>query len=61
VIAAALGLGAPGCRLRTEQAPPAVEARAPDFSVRAHDGRTVTLGDLLAKGPAILVFYRGHW
>lgn len=50
-----------GCRLETEQPPATVEAQAPDFSLSAHDGRTVALADLLARGPAILVFYRGHW
>jgi peroxiredoxin len=51
----------PGCRLQTEQKPVATEVMAPDFSLAAHDGRTVTLGALVADGPAVLVFYRGHW
>lgn len=55
------GLPSLGCRLATEQQPATVEAKAADFSLAAHDGRTVTLGDLVAKGPTILVFYRGHW
>lgn len=61
----ALGLGlmlAPsGCRLHTEQPPVQAEVKAPDFSLSAHDGATVSLGDLLEGGPAIIVFYRGHW
>ena len=32
---------------------------APQFALAAADGRTVTLGDLLGKGRAVLVFYRG--
>jgi cytochrome oxidase Cu insertion factor (SCO1/SenC/PrrC family) len=51
-----------GCRLHTEGgAPVAEQARAPDFALPAHDGRTVTLDELLARGPAIVVFHRGHW
>jgi hypothetical protein len=50
-----------GCRLRTEHAPVTAQARAPEFSLTAHDGRTVTLAELVAHGPAIVVFYRGHW
>lgn len=34
---------------------------APDFSLRSHDGRQVTLDGLVAQGPAVLVFYRGYW
>jgi len=52
---------ATACRLQTEAAP--VEARqlAPDFVLPSYDGTTVTLGQLLERGPAVLVFYRGHW
>lgn len=52
---------ASGCRLHTEAAPVAEQARAPELELPAHDGRTVSLGQLLARGPAVLVFYRGHW
>lgn len=52
---------ATACRLQTEQAPVVAEARAPDFGLLAHDGRTVTLEELVSRGPAIVVFYRGHW
>lgn len=34
---------------------------APEFVLRDHRGATVSLAELLASGPAILVFYRGHW
>lgn len=60
-LVATLAIAGPACRLETEQVPAAPEATAPDFSLPAHDGRTVSLGDLVAHGPAVLVFYRGHW
>ncbi|MCA9653025.1 MAG: redoxin domain-containing protein [Myxococcales bacterium] len=56
-----LALGAAACRLQTEAPPAAVERTAPDFSLTAHDGSSVSLARLLERGPAILVFYRGHW
>jgi thioredoxin-dependent peroxiredoxin len=31
--------------------------RAPDFLLRAQDGETVKLSDLLARGPAVVYFY----
>jgi cytochrome oxidase Cu insertion factor (SCO1/SenC/PrrC family) len=34
---------------------------APDFTLRAHGGGTVTLSDFRGKRDVILVFYRGHW
>ncbi len=34
---------------------------APDFSVSASDGRTVSLGDFRGRQPVLLVFYRGWW
>lgn len=52
---------AASCRVQTEQAPVATEQQAPDFSLPAHDGRTVTLAELSSRGPVVLVFYRGHW
>lgn len=57
----ALAMVAPGCRLETESAPAAADASAPEFSLASHDGRMVSLDELVARGPAILVFYRGHW
>ena len=41
--------------------PAEVREAAPAFTLPAHDGRTVSLSDLLARGPALVVFYRGHW
>ena len=34
-------------------------ARAPDFTLPDQDGRTVTLSAELARGPVVLVFFRG--
>jgi hypothetical protein len=34
---------------------------AADFSLPDTAGRMVTLADLTARGPAVLVFYRGYW
>ncbi len=36
-------------------------ARAPDFTLPDHLGRPVSLAETLARGPVLLVFYRGHW
>ncbi len=38
-----------------------VGAGAPDFSLPDARGGTVTLSSLLAKGPAVVTFYRGGW
>jgi peroxiredoxin len=32
-----------------------------DFTLPGADGEPVSLGDLVADGPAVLVFYRGQW
>jgi len=34
---------------------------APDFEMNNTDGKAVTLGDLLDKGPLVISFYRGGW
>lgn len=33
----------------------------PDFCLPDHEGRLVTLDQLLERGPAVLAFHRGHW
>jgi AhpC/TSA family len=38
-----------------------VGQRAPEFALPNADGRTVSLGELLARGPLVLSFYRGRW
>lgn len=39
----------------------AVGTLAPDFTLEAKDGGTVTLSQFRGKKNVILVFYRGHW
>ena len=34
---------------------------APDFTLEAYGGGTVTLSDYRGRKDVILVFYRGHW
>jgi hypothetical protein len=34
---------------------------APAFSLPDSQGNQVALSDLVADGPAVVVFYRGHW
>lgn len=34
---------------------------APDFTLPGVDGAKVRLGDLLSRGPVIILFYRGAW
>ena len=34
---------------------------APSFTLPDADGRSVSSADLLAKGPLVLIFYRGVW
>ncbi len=35
--------------------------KAPEFTLNNTKGKTVTLSQLLAKGPLVLGFYRGRW
>ncbi len=35
--------------------------RAPSFELPDEQGKTVRSADLLARGPIVLSFYRGHW
>lgn len=35
--------------------------KAPDFTLPNLHGESVSLSDLLAKGPAVVAFYRGSW
>ena len=38
-----------------------VGSRAPSFTLANHDGGQITSGDLLAKGPMVVSFFRGSW
>jgi cytochrome oxidase Cu insertion factor (SCO1/SenC/PrrC family) len=60
VALAVLAVGG-GCRLRSRGTPAAEAAVAPDFTLPDQDGQAHALADLRAKGPVVLVFYRGHW
>ncbi len=35
--------------------------RAPAFTLNDQDGNPVSSVDLLAKGPLVITFFRGHW
>ena len=35
--------------------------RFPDFALADSEGRPVTLASMLAKGPALMLFYKGDW
>lgn len=51
-------------RLRDVQAgaqAPAVGECMPPFVLPDHEGRLVSLDDILAEGPAVIAFHRGHW
>ena len=40
---------------------PQVGEVMPPFTMPDHEGRLVSLEDIVAEGPAILAFHRGHW
>lgn len=58
---AAFLLVAAGCAVTTRTTPLGVSDRAPAFSLPDQQGRTTSLNDLLREGPAVILFYRGHW
>ena len=35
--------------------------KAPEFALPNGDGKLVLLTDYVAKGPVVVVFYRGYW
>jgi hypothetical protein len=39
----------------------AVGEMAPAFTAANYDGRTISLSELLARGPLVLSFFRGSW
>lgn len=47
--------------LPAAQGAPNIGERAPEFSNLNQRGESVALADLHKGGPALLVFYRGHW
>ncbi len=46
---------------RLKNAGPAVGVSIPDFELPDQDGHLISLGELLAEGPLVLSFNRGHW
>jgi hypothetical protein len=48
-------------RLSTRGPGVVASGTAADFSLPDDAGKAVTLAALTAHGPAVLVFYRGHW
>ncbi len=51
-------------RLRNVQAgnkAPAIGEPMPPFALPDHDGHLVSLDEILASGPAVIAFHRGHW
>ncbi|HEY6033778.1 MAG TPA: hypothetical protein VIV58_05950 [Kofleriaceae bacterium] len=51
-----------GCVTALHVTAPATQtAEAPAFVLPAQDGHPVALADELARGPVVLVFYRGFW
>jgi hypothetical protein len=58
----ALVLAACGWWNLTTRTPPLVESRkAPSFTLPDQGRKSVSLDQLLEHGPAVVVFYRGHW
>ena len=49
------------CALHTRTPTIEVGQPAPDFSLPDPDGTIWTLSELVADGPAVVVFYRGYW
>ena len=35
--------------------------RAPAFTLNNQDGNSISSAELLAKGPLVITFFRGHW
>jgi AhpC/TSA family len=48
-------------RAEVDRAALRVGARAPDFELPNAAGEAVRLSQLLARGPAVVTFYRGGW
>jgi len=46
---------------RAGEGAPQVGEPMPNFTMPDQEGRLTTLDELLAKGPVVLAFHRGHW
>jgi len=47
--------------LKTRDAPIKVADTAPEFVLADARGVNVSLNEMTRLGPAVMVFYRGHW
>jgi hypothetical protein len=57
-----LGALAAGCFGVSTRGPSVPQgAPAPAFELRSHQGEQVSLDSLVARGPAVVIFYRGFW
>jgi hypothetical protein len=63
VLGAVAGVLSIGCGFWPKTRTPTLvaSARAPSFSLPDQTGKPFTLAELTARGPALLVFYRGYW
>ncbi len=52
---------AQSCALHSTGTPLAVGSTAPDFALPDSEGQTWRLSEMIADGPAVVVFYRGYW
>ena len=61
-LALALAASVASCR-KLETRTPAIEKKAvaPDFELTDTEGRKHSLDEMVASGPAVVVFYRGYW
>ena len=57
----AIGAGSGGCSVSTRGPSAPQGAPAPSFTLQSHQGKEVSLDALAARGPVVVVFYRGHW
>jgi hypothetical protein len=56
-------VSATGCLPKLDTRSPPVETAelAPEFALRDTGGTTHRLSEMIAGGPAVVVFYRGYW
>jgi len=52
---------AQGCALHSTGQPLTVGSVAPEFALSDTEGTTWRLSEMIADGPAVVVFYRGYW
>jgi hypothetical protein len=61
VLAGLLAWGAYGLAQLPRAGVARASERAPEFDLVDHNGKPVRLSDELARGPVLLVFFRGSW